>query len=477
MSAASKHHGANTSRSTESDLDETITIIVITVAKACAVLVWWSVLFPMISIPILASIWVGFRDGPVFGMFLAAVSGLALVAWSQLWPASFQQWVTARIRSRWRTWWVYRHRWTAICTLHGLTAKLDDRTLVPSLQSVTIGLTCDLLVVRILTGQSVADWQHKSAALADAFRAPRVTIRSVKPGSISITAHHGDALAAPIRLPRPTMSTRVTVNPRSAGVGATETGAWWRLPVLGQHILVAGATGSGKGSVLWSIIAALAPGVRAGWVRLLVIDPKGGMEFGRGQTLFTGFAYDNGENTLALLRTVTTVMGQRAQRLRGHTRLHTPTAAEPLIVLIVDEIASLTAYIGDRKTRAEVEQLLGLLLSQGRAVGVSVIAAVQDPSKDVLAIRQLFSVRVGLRMTESTQTTMVLGTAARDAGAVCDQIPTSTPGVGYVCADGSAEPVRVRAFHVTDPDIDYLTTHFAPKQQSAGTGGTGSAHS
>ena len=59
MSAASKHHGANTSRSTESEMDETITIIVIAVAKACALLVWWSVLFPMISIPIIASVWVG----------------------------------------------------------------------------------------------------------------------------------------------------------------------------------------------------------------------------------------------------------------------------------------------------------------------------------------------------------------------------------------------------------------------------------
>jgi S-DNA-T family DNA segregation ATPase FtsK/SpoIIIE len=183
MSAASKHHGANTSRSTESEMDETITIIVIAVAKACALLVWWSVLFPMISIPILASIWVGFRDGPVFGMFLAAVSGLALVAWSQLWPASFQQWVTARIRSRWRTWSIYRHRWTAICSLHGLTAKLDDQTLVPALRSVTIGSTTDVVEVGILTGQSVADWQNRSAALAETFRARRVTVRSLKPGS------------------------------------------------------------------------------------------------------------------------------------------------------------------------------------------------------------------------------------------------------------------------------------------------------
>jgi DNA segregation ATPase FtsK/SpoIIIE, S-DNA-T family len=474
MAAASKPHGANNSRSTESDIDETVTMIVVLLTKGVGMVLWWSVLFPMLSIPTIASVWVGLRCGPLLGVVLAAVSGLALAAWSQISPASFRQWVTQRIRTRWRIWWVYRHRWTAICTLHGLTAKLDERALVPALRSVTIGAACDVVVVRILTGQSVADWQNRSAALAEAFRARRLTIRSIKPGEIGIAAHHGDALSAPVRLRHTATDTRV--DPSSVRVGLTEAGTWWRLPVLGQHILVAGATGSGKGSMLWSIIAGLAPGVRAGWVSLLVIDPKGGMEFGRGHKLFTGFAYDGGDDTLAMLRAVATVMQQRAQRLRGRTRLHTPTAAEPLIVLIVDEIASLTAYSGDRKTRAEVEQLVGLLLSQGRAVGVSVVAAVQDPSKDVLPIRQLFSIRVGLRMTESSQTTMVLGAAAREAGAVCDHIPTSTPGVGYVCVDGTREPVRVRAFHVTDPDIDYLTTDFAPHQRSADTSGKGSAH-
>ncbi|PXX07250.1 FtsK/SpoIIIE domain-containing protein [Mycolicibacterium moriokaense] len=470
MASTSNPNPTNNSHNTGSDMGDTVIVIVVALAKAVAVLAWWSVLFPMISIPTLACVWLGLVCGPLFGLLLAVVSGLGLAAWSHLSPPSFQQWVTQPIRTRWRIWWVYRHRWTAICALHSLTAKLDDRTLVPALRSVTLGATSDVAEVAILTGQSVADWQNKSAALAEALRARRVTIRSIKPGTIAITAHHGDALATPIRLPRPAPDT--TVDPSTLRVGVTDAGTWWRLPVLGQHILVAGATGAGKGSVLWSIIAALAPGVSAGWVRLLVIDPKGGMEFGRGHRLFAGFAHDNAETTLALLRAATTVMAQRAQRLRGHTRLLTPTTAEPLIVLIVDEIASLTAYIGDRKTRAEAEQLLGLLLAQGRAVGVSVIAAVQDPSKDVLPIRQLFSIRVGLRMTESTQTSMVLGVAARDAGAVCDQIPTSTPGLGYVCADGTSEPVRVRAFHVTDPDIDYLATHFPPNTQSGGTSHT-----
>lgn len=464
MSSSSKAHGNNKSRSTESEWDETVMIIATGLGKALKVLVWWSVLFPMISVPTLVSLWLGFTFGPIFGIVLAALSALALVAWSQIWPASFGEWVTARMRSRWRTWWFYRHPWTAICTLHGLTATLGERTLVPTLRSVTIGTTCDVVAVQILIGQSVGDWQNKALALAEALRAQRLTIRSTNPREIAITAHHRDALANPVALRRPTRDTRV--DPAHVGLGATEAGKWWRLPVLGHHILVAGATGSGKGSVLWSLVAGLAPGIRAGWIRVLVVDPKGGMEFGRGQKLFGDFAYDSGRATVALLRGATNIMQERAQRLRGHTRLHDPSLGEPLIVLIVDEIASLTAYIGDRKIRAEAEQLLGLLLSQGRAVGISVIAAVQDPSKDVLPIRQLFSVRIGMRMTESPQTAMVLGTAARDAGAVCDQIPTTTPGVGYVCQDGTAEPLRVRAFHVTDADIDYLTAEFAPESKT-----------
>ena len=122
---------------------------------------------------------------------------------------------------------------------------------------------------------------------------------------------------------------------------------------------------------------------------------------------------------------------------------------------------ALTAY-AERKQRAEVEQLLGLWLAQGRAVGVSVIAAVQDPSKDVVGLRQLFPVRVGLRMTEPTQTGMILSTAAHQHGARCEDIPDTTPGVGYVLTEGNTTVTRVRAFHVTDADIAWLAAYFAP---------------
>jgi S-DNA-T family DNA segregation ATPase FtsK/SpoIIIE len=71
------------------------------------------------------------------------------------------------------------------------------------------------------------------------------------------------------------------------------------------------------------------------------IVPKGGMELGAGTPLFGAFSHAT-DTTVDMLRSLMTVMHARANRLRGHSRLHTPTRTEPLLVLIIDEIAPLT---------------------------------------------------------------------------------------------------------------------------------------
>jgi DNA segregation ATPase FtsK/SpoIIIE, S-DNA-T family len=154
-------------------------------------------------------------------------------------------------------------------------------------------------------------------------------------------------------------------------------------------------------------------------------------------------------------------MRERQASLRGVTRLHQPSQAEPLIVILIDELAAL-AYVNERDVKRRIENALGLLLSQGRAVGVSIVGAIQDPRKDVLPDRDLFPVRVALRLTESEQVHLVLGPGARDRGARCDQIPHSLPGVGFVQIDGVAEPVRVRFAHVTDDHIHTLAAGWRP---------------
>jgi S-DNA-T family DNA segregation ATPase FtsK/SpoIIIE len=68
---------------------------------------------------------------------------------------------------------------------------------------------------------------------------------------------------------------------------------------------------------------------------------------------------------------------------------------------------------------------------------------------------------------------MVLGDGARDRGALCDMIPEHLPGVGYVCEEGSAELIRVRAHYVSDADIDRLVHAFTPEVPEQDTGEAG----
>jgi S-DNA-T family DNA segregation ATPase FtsK/SpoIIIE len=225
-------------------------------------------------------------------------------------------------------------------------------------------------------------------------------------------------------------------------VGLCEDGTPYRLKVLGTHVLVVGATGSGKGSVIWSTLHALAPSIREGLVSVWCLDPKGGMELAPGRGLFSRFVYGDPDEPSSLgetgsayelefatvLEDAVAVMRRRQAALRGRTRLHTPTIDEPLVLVVVDEIASLTAYVVDREAKKRIASALSLLLSQGRAVGVTVIGAVQDPRKEVLSMRDLFPTRIALRLTEVDQVGLVLGQGARERGARCDQIPENCPG-------------------------------------------------
>jgi S-DNA-T family DNA segregation ATPase FtsK/SpoIIIE len=248
-------------------------------------------------------------------------------------------------------------------------------------------------------------------------------------------------------------------------VARAEDGTVWRLQLLGTHVLAVGATGAGKGSVIWSILTALTPSIAAGLVSVWVVDPKGGMELAMGRRLFDRFCYGDSstnqasyETTFAvLLEDAVTVMRQRQDRLRGVSRLHEPSTAEPLIVLVIDELAALTAWTIDREAKRRIGAALGLLLSQGRAAGVVVVGAVQDPRKEVLTVRDLFPTRIALRLSEADQVNLVLGPGARNRGALCDQIPDTLPGIGYVAVDGVAEPVRVRFSHITDQNIAQLS--------------------
>jgi S-DNA-T family DNA segregation ATPase FtsK/SpoIIIE len=382
-------------------------------------------------------------------MVLVLFVSFALIALRLLRPDWFTRFVTGPARDKWR-WSFYRRHWQAAMTLAGLAPTYRQRVLLPVLVRVRALGAVDLVTVRMVTGQAPDDFADRSGNLAHAFAAQLCRVRDAGPGSVTLEFVRADTLADPI----PAFPVSPYVDLAALPVGWCEDGQPWLLRLLGSHVLIAGATGSGKGSVIWSAVRAMLPAMVGGWVQVWALDPKR-MELSFGRGLFARYA-DQAAGMVELLEAAVGVMHDRAAQFGGQTRTFIPSADFPFLVVLIDELAFLTAYQPDRDLRKRAEAAIATLTSQGRSVGVCVVGALQDPRKDVISLRNLFPTRIALRLDESDQVDMVLGDGARARGALADQIsplPGTGAGVGYVRLEGSPDPVRVRAAYVTDNDI------------------------
>src|SRR6266568_82426 len=377
-----------------------------------------------------------------------------------MWPGWFTKLVTVPARSRWRWLWCYRRRWRAVMTVAGLGPKYRGHVTLPALGKAQAGRCADLVTVRLVSGQSPKLFADRAEELAHGFGAHSCRVRTARPGSVVLEFVRRDALAAVI----PALPIPGEPDLRALPVGRCEDGGLFTIRLHGTHLLIAGATGAGKGSYLWGLVRALLSAMMAGLVRVHACDPKL-MELAFGRGLFERFGkYAADPDAIAdLLEADAADMQARATKFAGRQRDHTPTPEFPFVVVLVDEVAFLTAYQSDRKLRERILAALATLTTQGRAVGYCVVAALQDPRKEVLNIRNLFPDKIALRLDEPAQADLVLGDGARDRGALCDQIssdPGTGAGVGFIRLEADPDPVRVRAAYVSDDDIRAMTTAY-----------------
>jgi S-DNA-T family DNA segregation ATPase FtsK/SpoIIIE len=380
---------------------------------------------------------------------------VSLVAWRVAWPVSWRVTVRPRVRRFWLLA-TYPRKWRRIASRVGLV--VHDHT--GSNKPWVYGGVGDVRVtpagivrlrVAIPTGLTLDDYARKADALAVAFGVREARVTSSGPGSVWIELHRTDVLATTI-LPLP-VAPAAEMDLAGVPVGRHEDGTPWLFSLWQTHVLIAGATGAGKGSVLWSLLRGLSPAINAGWVQVWAIDPKGGMELRPGERLFSRFEDGTPETMCDLLEDLVAVMDARAKRLAQlGIRKHQPSPDSPHLLAVIDELATLTAF-AERDVVRRIDKALGLLLTKGRAAGITVLAAVQDPGKDVVGWRDLFPTRVAMRLDNPIQVDMVLGEGARDLGATADHISELTPGVAFVRVEGTRAIRRVRASYLTDDDI------------------------
>lgn len=393
--------------------------------------------------------------GHIAVLSLVGVLVVGLGVWRVARPDSYAAHVRPRLRAAWvRA--TYPRKWRGIASrvalvVHDHTGQ-DARWVHGAMKDVKV-TPAGVVRLRIVipTGLTLDDYTRRADALAVAFGVREARVTRAGTGSVWVELHRTDVLNTTVApLPLPAVD---QVNLAGVPVGRHEDGTPWRFTLHGTHVLIAGATGAGKGSVLWSLLRGLSPAINDGWVQVWAIDPKGGMELRPGLRLFSRFEDSTPEAMCDLLEDLVAVMDRRAKTLAARgVRKHEPWVREPHILAIIDELATLTAF-AERDTVRRIDRALGLLLTKGRAVGITVLAAVQDPGKDVVGWRDLFPTRVAMRLDNPIQVDMVLGEGARDLGATADHISELTPGVAFVRVEGTRAIRRVRASYLTDDDI------------------------
>ncbi|MBQ0848006.1 cell division protein FtsK [Streptomyces sp. BH-SS-21] len=311
-------------------------------------------------------------------------------------------------------------------------------------RATRLGLT---VVVRLHAGQTPATYLKAADAFVHAWKVHAIRVTSPERGLVLLTATATDPLL------RPGLATAPAAL-LSALVGVLESGGAWVMDLrLIPHWLIAGATRSGKSTLLARLITQLAPQP----VALIGIDCKGGMELGLFTSRLSVLATCRRE-AVAVLGALVVDMQDRMNACRSagaRSIWELPETLRPVpVVVIVDEIAELYLSDGRRESKAEAEQCSVLLLrlaQLGAALGLHLVVAGQRVGSDlgpgVTALRAQLGGRICHRVNDPGTAEMTLGDLNKDAVAVAQSITATERGVA-VCTGPDGGWSRARS-HLT----------------------------
>lgn len=233
------------------------------------------------------------------------------------------------------------------------------------------------------------------------------------------------------------------------------------------HLLVAGATGSGKSVSLNSMILSILFKATPAHVRFLMIDLKMlELSFYEGIPHLLLPVVTNAKNAKTALRWMTDEMerryGMMAQKgVRNIEKYNHKVAREdgeqlPYIVVVIDELADLMMV-----SPKEVEEYIARLAQMARASGIHLILATQRPSVDVLTgiIKANFPARVACKVFSKVDSRTILDTNGAESLLGYGDMLFLSPGIGRL--------QRLHGSYVSEGEIKRIVEFL--RQQGAPT--------
>jgi len=234
------------------------------------------------------------------------------------------------------------------------------------------------------------------------------------------------------------------------------------------HLLIAGATGSGKSVCINAFVACLLFKNSPDQLKMLMIDPKRvELSSYNGIPHLLAPVVGEADRVVGVLNWVTHEMDRRyrvfakmgVRNIQTYNEQATARGEDkmPFIVVFIDELADLMMVAPE-----EVERLLCRIAQMARATGIHLVVATQRPSVDVVTglIKANFPARIAFAVSSQIDSRVILDTPGAEK--------LLGRGDALFMAPDSPKLMRMQGCYVSDAELNRLVTFWQGQAAQAG---------